>query len=78
MTRMETNPVQRLVRKFGSQARLGVAAGVKQPSVSEWESKGYVPGSRHQRILEWGKAHGIDVSPEDFFRDTTESATTEM
>ncbi len=60
------NPVDRIIRKFGSQTKLAEALGISQASISEWRSKGYVPGVRHQEIFDFARANGIPIAPEDF------------
>lgn len=65
--RVEDNPVRRLVRKFGSQRALALAAGRSQPAVAGWIKAGYVPGNVQARILAAARAEGIDLAPADFF-----------
>lgn len=61
------NIIDRLVSKFGSQTRLGEAAGVGQTAVSEWKKRGFVPSPRIDAILAYARKNGIELAPADFF-----------
>lgn len=67
--------VDRIIAKFGSQAALAEAAGVKQPSVHGWRREGLIPARRQAPILAAARARGIPLEPADFFAaDTSEAA----
>jgi hypothetical protein len=69
-----SNPVESLIRKFGTQEALGRAAGVRQSSVADWKRRGYIPAPRQRDILKNAPAFGVVVTPNDFFAPTTEAA----
>lgn len=62
-----SNPVDSLIERFGSQAALGEAAGVSQPSVWKWRKRGFVPSDRIPEILKAAKQRGIALEHRDFF-----------
>lgn len=61
------NPVERLINKFGTQKRLGQAAGVGQTTVSNWKRLGYVPAKKQQELLASAPSFGVNLCPDDFF-----------
>ena len=64
----DVNPVDHLTRLFGSQEKLGAAAGgVGQTAVSNWRIAGRVPSKRQLILLENAHRYGVTLSPEDFF-----------
>ena len=60
--------VERIERKFGSQARLCDATGLAQPTVAQWKRRGGRVPARHQPvILRAGRDLPDPVTPADFF-----------
>lgn len=67
---MELTPLQRAIRKLGSQKALADALGVRSPSVSEWKSRG-VPAERCAQIeaATGGEVTRYELRPEIFGED---------
>ena len=64
-----TNVVDHLVSKFGSQARLGEAAGSSQSAVSGWKLNNCVPVKRQKILLRNAPNFGVELTPLDFHPD---------
>lgn len=64
---MDKNIVDFLVQFYGSQAALGKAIGIAQPSVNRWKQNNRVPMLRAQAIIEDAKGRGFPIKPEHFF-----------
>lgn len=69
-----SNPVDSLIERFGSQAALGEAAGVSQPSVWKWRKRGFVPSDRIPDILKAAANRGIHLEHRDFFPPESDEA----
>jgi P63C domain len=59
-----------IIQKFGGQTALGQLLGRRQSTVSHWAKRG-VPTKWQQPILDLARKHGIDLSPEDFFQESS-------
>lgn len=59
---------QHIISIFGGAVHLARALGHKHSStVQGWKSRGVIPASQQQIVLELGRDLGVDISPEDFF-----------
>ena len=80
-------PAHSIIEKLGGPAMAAEASGADVSRVRRWRlpknpkdtknsgTGGIIPASRHQRILDWARAHGKSLTPEDFFvgRDSPNS-----
>jgi len=63
----DTNVVDHLKKRFGTQTRLAEAAGVKQNTISDRKASNTLSHEQMRRILEKAPEMGVEVGPEDFF-----------
>ena len=70
------NVVDHLVSIFGTQEKVGIAAGVSQSTVSGWKepSPGRVPSKPQRELLAYARAHGIPLAGNDFHPPDEEAA----
>lgn len=68
-----STPLQRVVKKLGSQAKLAEAAEVTRGAVTRWNyplekkgRRGMIPQQYHQKIVDYAHNHDIILTPEDF------------
>ena len=73
-TKMQTNQVEEIIRRFGSQQRVAELLGIWQTAVSGWVRRGAIPGKRQAELLEIARREGIHLAPEDFFNIDTGDA----
>lgn len=66
-------PVQRVVRAFGSQEKVGAVCGVWQGAVSQWKN-GIIPSRHHRALLEAAKAAGLQLTAEDLIESAPAAA----
>ena len=64
--------INKIVKKFGTQAATAAAAGVGQTSVVMWKRRGNIPYPRQVKLLKAAKEKGIDLRPGDFFEEFEE------
>ena len=72
----DTNVIDHLRRRFGTQMRLAEAAGVKQNTISDRKRVNSLTHEQMRRILDTAPTMGVQVTPADFFpeRDSGEAA----
>lgn len=63
----DTNVVEHLTERFGTQTRLAEAAGVKQNTMSDRKATNSLTHEQMRRILRRAPEMGVHVDPSDFF-----------
>jgi hypothetical protein len=63
----DANVIDHLSKRFGTQTRLAIAAGVKQNTISEKRSTNCLTHGQMRRILRVAPEMGVLVTPADFF-----------
>ena len=68
-----SNAATRIIEKFGGSRRLAKLLGLDASAVYRWTYQGKkgaggaIPTRHQNRLLQEAAAHGIDLSPADFF-----------
>lgn len=57
----------RIIAKFGTQAALGKALGLKPSAISRWQKSGFIPAWHFTGILAAAQSAGIRLTADDFF-----------
>lgn len=60
-------PVARIIDKFGGIRPLARALNRPVSTVQSWKDRGAVPHRRQAELLEYARAHGIELTPAEFF-----------
>lgn len=67
------NHTQEIINKFGGLTSLSKMLGHKNPTtVQGWKERGIVPARQQIKLLKAARKHGIDLKPDDFFKDIGE------
>jgi len=61
---------QHIIQKFGGQTALAELLGRRQSTVNHWAKRG-VPAKWQQPLLDLARDHSINLSPEDFFQESS-------
>ena len=60
-------PVERIIKKFGTQERLAGALGCRQSVIAGWKRRGVIPAQQQPRVLDAARRENIPLAPADFF-----------
>lgn len=61
---------EQIIAKFGGITALSRALGHKHPStVQGWKERGFIPANRQEEVLGKAREAGVELAPEDFFRE---------
>ncbi|MDP9196880.1 MAG: helix-turn-helix domain containing protein [Pseudomonadota bacterium] len=61
-----SDPVTRIISRFGTQARLARLMEVYPSAISNWKARGFIPYRQQLFLMEIAWKLGIDLKPEDF------------
>ena len=79
------NPAGNIITKCGGANAVAEILGVHPSNVHRWTyeksrggSDGLIPARHHQALMEFARAHGIDLSTDDFFATETKTGETSL
>lgn len=73
-------PAQSIIHKFGGPSAVAEIVGVHRTRVSNWQRSkeaggtgGRIPQDHHRPLLDYARAHAIDLRAEDFLEPSPEA-----
>jgi myo-inositol-1-phosphate synthase len=62
----QSNPAERVIRRFGGQSALAALLGRRQSTIEHWANTGRVPAQWHQPLMSLARERGIALEARDF------------
>jgi hypothetical protein len=68
MSEQEILPVMRKLRGLGSIREIAELVRMAPSTVQHWLEVGHIPAPHQQRVMDFAKEQGVEITPDDFFR----------
>jgi myo-inositol-1-phosphate synthase len=66
MERVELNPAERIIRRFGGQTALARLLGKRQSTIQHWANTGRIPAHWHGPLITLARERGVVLEAKDF------------